>query len=192
MSGTSRIVLLNGVGSAGKTSIARALQTIASEPYLHVSMDSFLEMMPDRYQDHPEGLVFQVTVDDGHPCIAIKSGPVVERTLSGMRRAVAALAEAGNNVIVDDVIIELGALQFGATLREYRKLLARYSLHTVGVFADLETLERRERARGDRLVGLARWQFSRVHSGMTYDLEVDAGVASAADCAELIKGKFGL
>ncbi|MGH6929884.1 MAG: phosphotransferase-like protein, partial [Dongiaceae bacterium] len=38
LSGTARIVLLNGAGSVGKSSIARALQTIATEPFLHVQM----------------------------------------------------------------------------------------------------------------------------------------------------------
>ncbi|MGN6146630.1 MAG: phosphotransferase-like protein, partial [Mesorhizobium sp.] len=33
------ILLLNGVGSAGKGSIARALQAITREPFLHVQMD---------------------------------------------------------------------------------------------------------------------------------------------------------
>ncbi|MDE1996547.1 MAG: chloramphenicol phosphotransferase, partial [Rhizobiaceae bacterium] len=35
----AKILLLNGVGSAGKSSIARALQAIAAEPFLHVQMD---------------------------------------------------------------------------------------------------------------------------------------------------------
>ncbi|GHD58475.1 hypothetical protein GCM10017083_41490 [Thalassobaculum fulvum] len=42
----ARIVLLNGAGSAGKSSIARALQAIAATPLLHMQMDAFLEMLP--------------------------------------------------------------------------------------------------------------------------------------------------
>jgi chloramphenicol 3-O phosphotransferase len=42
----SHIIILNGVGSAGKSSIARALQDIAMQPYLHVPMDAFLDMLP--------------------------------------------------------------------------------------------------------------------------------------------------
>ncbi|MET1028591.1 MAG: hypothetical protein ABWY00_15595 [Dongiaceae bacterium] len=53
-------------------------------------------------------------------------------------------------------------------------------------------LEERERLRGDRMIGLARWQYERVHLGMAYDLEVDATKASAVDCARLIKEKFRL
>jgi chloramphenicol 3-O-phosphotransferase len=43
---TATIVLLNGVGSAGKSSIARALQQITAEPFLYVQMDTFIEMLP--------------------------------------------------------------------------------------------------------------------------------------------------
>ncbi|MFZ3005690.1 MAG: hypothetical protein WA047_05905, partial [Phenylobacterium sp.] len=35
----------------------------------------------------------------------------------------------------------------------------------VGLLAPLEVLEAREVARGDRQIGLARWQFDRVHAG---------------------------
>ncbi|MBZ9829130.1 hypothetical protein LB534_27955 [Mesorhizobium sp. CA18] len=36
-----------------------------------------------------------------------------------------------------------------------------------------EVLETRESRRADRLPGLARWQFERVHLGVAYDLELD-------------------
>jgi len=42
------------------------------------------------------------------------------------------------------------------------------------------------------LIGLARWQYDRVHRGIRYDLEVDTSVASPMTCARLIKEKFGL
>jgi two-component system catabolic regulation response regulator CreB len=48
----------NGVGSAGKGSIAKALQTITREPFLHVAMDEFLDMLPETLWGHPDGIVF--------------------------------------------------------------------------------------------------------------------------------------
>ena len=42
------------------------------------------------------------------------------------------------------------------------------------------------------MIGLARWQYERVHRDMTYELEVDTSQATPMECAELIKGKFGL
>ena len=179
------VILLNGVGSAGKSSIAKALQTITAEPFLHVAMDAFLEMMPARYWDHPDGVTFETIQQDGKPAVAIKSGPVVDQTLLGMRQAVAAMARAGSNLIVDDVLLE-------NEMAEYASLLADVTFHAVGVFAPLDVLEARERERGDRLIGLARWQYDRVHRGKRYALELDTSNATPMACATLIKQKFEL
>ena len=57
MNGTARIVLLNGVGSVGKSSIARALQAIAREPFLHVRMDELVRTkIPVDYVGTPAGV----------------------------------------------------------------------------------------------------------------------------------------
>jgi chloramphenicol 3-O phosphotransferase len=181
----TRVILLNGVGSVGKSSIAKALQSITTAPFLHVEMDVFLNMMPERFWDHPEGLTFETVQQDGKPSVIIRSGPVAERTFRGMRHAIAAMARQGNNLIVDDVVLENEMVEYGS-------LLADFTLHVVGVFAPLDVLEARERARGDRLVGLARGQYDRVHQGKSYDLELDTSNSTAMECAELIKQKFGL
>lgn len=189
---STKIVLLNGVGSVGKSSIASALQEITSEPFLHIEMDTFLATMPDSYWDHPDGVRFETTLHQGKPSVCVTTGPVAERLLKGMRQAVAGLAAAGNNLIVDEVLFGNVTTPHGNAVTEYRTLLAPYQLHFVGVFAPLDTLENRERQRGDRMIGLARWQFERVHRKMDYDLEIDAGHATAAECAALIKERFGL
>lgn len=181
MSVTSRILILNGAGSAGKSSIARAFQEISARPFLHVAMDSFLDMLPEAYLDHPDGLVFE-TLPGG---IAIRAGKVAERTFRGMRRAIAALAAVGNDLIVDDVML-------GTEMDDYKTLLAPYDVSFIGIFAPLAVLEDRERRRGDRMIGLARWQFDRVHDGKTYDLEIDTSTATPAECARRIKDAFGL
>lgn len=179
------VILLNGAGSVGKSSIAKALQTITAEPFLRMEMDSFLNMMPEPYWDHPDGLVFETVQQDGKPAVIIGSGPVAERTFRGMRHAIAAMAGQGNNLIVDDVLLE-------DELAEYSALLAGSTFHVVGLHAPLDILEARERARGDRLIGLARWQYDRVHRGKSYDLELDTSKTTPMECAEAIKRRFGL
>ncbi len=181
-----QVIILNGIGSVGKSSTAKALQAITSKPFLHVAMDAFLDMLPEKMLAHPDGLMFEASQDGGKPIIAIRSGPVLERAMRGMRHAVAAMAEQGNNLIVDQVMIGAGAMQ------EYRALLRSFDLHLVGLFAPLDVLEARERARGDREVGLARWQYGRVHRDIAYDLEVDTAAAAPAECARLIRDAFGL
>jgi chloramphenicol 3-O phosphotransferase len=181
----SVVVLLNGVGSAGKTSIARAIQIQASRPFLNMQMDAFLEMMPPRWLGHPDGWVFETIEQDGRPAVVVHSGAPFGTAIRGMRRAIAAMADAGNHVVVDDVF-------WGDELADYRALLATHDFKAVGVVAPLDVLERRERERGDRAIGLARWQFDRVHAGAAYDLTVDTSAASPEACARQIIDAFGL
>lgn len=185
MQAKARIVILNGVGSVGKSSIAQALQQIAGAPYLHVEMDAFLDMLPQGYLDHPDGLTFTPLEQDGKPAIAIRSGPVAARVFRGMRHAIAAMAAQGNNLIVDDVMLD-------GEMEEYAHLLAGHELYRVGIFAPLDVIEARERARGDRMIGLARWQYDRVHAGNIYDLEINAAALTPAECAQRIRQHFDL
>ena len=74
----------------------------------------------------------------------------------------------------------------------YRALLADGALRLVALHAPLAVLEARERSRGDRLLGLARWQYGRVHAGVAYDLELDTTEATPAECADAIRRAFGL
>lgn len=181
----SRIILLNGVGSAGKSSIARALQDITTLPFLHVSMDSFLDMLPAAYLDHPDGFTFETILQQGAPAVEIKTGALGARLMRGMRRAMAGLAAEGNNLIIDDVLLDSDA-------EEYRTQLAGHDVSCIGVMAPLAVLEQRERDRKDRMIGLARWQYDRVHQGLDYDLTVDTSRESPALCAARIKEALGL
>ncbi|HKD76442.1 MAG TPA: hypothetical protein VKB76_13145 [Ktedonobacterales bacterium] len=185
MDRTARIVLLNGVGSVGKSSIAKALQAITRDAFLHVQMDAFFDMLPAAYVGHPDGVTFETIQDGDRSSVIIRSCLVAQRAFRGMRHAVAAMAAEGNDLIVDEVLL-------GETWAEYARLLAPFQVFLVGVRARLETLEARERGRGDRLIGLARWQFDRVHNGMAYHLEIDTDHVSPMESAHLIKRTFNL
>jgi chloramphenicol 3-O phosphotransferase len=185
MAPRARIILLNGVGSVGKTSVARALQEIASSPFLHVQMDAFLDMLPAASFGTPDGLSFTHGEEGGRPSAAITSGPVAGRLFRGMRRAIAAMAAEGSDLIVDDVLGDGDA-------EDYRRLLQPFDLKLVGLFASLEVLEAREAARGDRMVGLAYGQFDRVHRNIAYDLWVDTTHSTPAESAAQIAAAFGL
>jgi chloramphenicol 3-O phosphotransferase len=178
-----RVIILNGVGSVGKSSIARALQDLSPEAWLHVQMDAFLDMLPARYMDHPEGLRF-IRHDTSPPEVEIVCGPAVDRLLAGMRASIAALARCGNNIIVDDVLVD----EDGSA---YRLALAGLDVLWVGVMAPLDVIEARERQRGDRDIGLARWQFVRVHRNIPYDLTVDAARSTPAEIAGQILSRLG-
>lgn len=169
------VVLLNGPGSAGKSTTARALQALLPRPFLHVAMDSFLEMLPLALQDHPDGVAYKV--GPGRTAVAV--GPVGARVIDGMRAAVEALAGAGNDLIVDDVLPAEG-------LADYRHRLAGHRLFIVGLTAPLAELESREAARGDRLPGLARDQVEWVATAEGCDLTVDSAAEAPAALAARI------
>ena len=180
------IIILNGVSSVGKTSTSLALQAVASRPFLHVAMDAFIGMLPRSMFGHPEGLMFETVEAEGGPAIVIRAGEVLERAMRGMRHSILAMAAQGNELIVDEVMIGPDKVD------EYRALLKAFNVRFVGLFASLDVLEERERQRGDRRIGLARWQFARVHQDITYDLQIDTTTGTPAENAQTIRTAFGL
>lgn len=185
MSHPVKIIFLNDVGSVGKTSIAKMLQAILKQAYLHVGVDQFIEMMPEKYIGHYQGINFKASQINGKPIVEITTGEMGKRVMQGMRHAIAALAHQGNNLIIDEVII-------GNEMKEYTQLLSPFQVFYIGVFAPLDVIEHRECGRKDRFIGLARWQYDLVHQHKSYNLEIDTTSLSPMDCAKLIKRKFNL
>src|SRR6185295_9395890 len=110
----------------------------------------------------------------------VVSGPVGERMVAGFYAAVAAVAAAGNNVIVDTLMGD------PLDARECVRHLQPLDALMVGVHCPLAILEERERARGDRTSGLARGELTRVHRYALYDVEVDTSSSSSPECAQTI------
>lgn len=178
------VILPNGAGSVGKSSVAQSMQRIAARPLLRVAMDAFLDMVPARMFGDPDGLIFRPVRDMPDPTLAIETGPLARQVLVAMRQTVATLAGQVCSLVVDEVLLHGDA--------EYKRLLRGMNLRVVGLFAPLEALEARERARSDREIGLARWQCDRVHRGVAYDLELDTAAASSDDIARSICTACGL
>jgi chloramphenicol 3-O phosphotransferase len=144
-------------------------------------MDTFLEMLPEAMQDAPDTFSYR----PGSDGVEIATGPVGSRLICGMHHAVAALAEQGNDLIFDTVALS-------AEIDEMRRLLTGRSSLFVGLHAPLAMLEARERARGDRMIGLARAQVGRVHVGVRYDLELDLGDLTPQAAAKRVLRELGL
>ena len=170
---TSTIILLNGISSAGKTSISNVLQQTVNEPYLQVSIDAFEDMLPDRYKE--EG------------SFAWKA--LFPKLLAGFHRSIAALADAGTNLIVDHVMVYREG--WASTLADCVTVLEPFPVYFVGVRCSLEEAKRREQARVDRFTGTAERQFPLVHRHNLYDVEVDTTHTSPEVCAEQIRTFVG-
>lgn len=82
-----RVVLLHGTSSSGKTTVARAVQSLSDEPWLRLGIDVFWAAIDERWMEHgqraSEGFLWEVDA-------RIVPGPVGERLAAGMRAAIAA------------------------------------------------------------------------------------------------------
>jgi chloramphenicol 3-O phosphotransferase len=168
------VVMLNGASSAGKSSLARALQELIPEPWLTFGIDTLITAMPFKLTGAPEGLVFH---DDGR----IDVGPTFAALEADWRRAIGAMARGGMKIIVDEVMLRGGADQIS-----WRAALKGLSVLWVGVRCDVSVATAREKARGDRVVGMSATQAELAHAGIVYDIEVDTTQTPAGDCARSI------
>lgn len=162
MTPPGRIVLLNGTSSSGKSSIAEELLQRWPTPAFRLAVDDFNAMRAKAQT------------------LALDEAALTEtlrRTRAGFHRAVAGMAEAGNDVIMDHVLSEPWRLA------DCLELFRPFPVLLVGVFCDPAELTRRELARGDRTPGTAAAQVELVHAHGVYDLTVDTTHRSPADCA---------
>jgi chloramphenicol 3-O phosphotransferase len=181
------IILLNGTSSSGKTTIARALQDVMERPYLHTGLDQLvIQHLPKGTVVYSDGV--QPAAADGWLAVfgddalnEVRIGPVGYRWIAGMYHAVAALAQEGLDVILDDVIYDRRVLKMAV------EALPAETVFFVGIRCPLEVAERREQARGDRARGGARAFYHLVHAHGIYDLEVDSAQYSPFECAMQIK-----
>ena len=173
---TGRVVVLNGGSSSGKTTLGRALQAALPGTWLQLGVDVLLWLLPPRLFPSDEGIRLGA---DGEFLI----GPEFRRQHDAFRHAAAALARAGSDVIVDEVFLR------GAVERDlWAAALDGLDVCWVAVRCDPDVAEARERARGDRHRGIARWQAARVHDEVTYDVEVDSGTLTREELVAEVYG----
>lgn len=154
-----KVIILNGTSSSGKSTLARKLQQKLEETYLHCQLDAFWNMTP---QDIPAS-----STNFPHMKLA-------------MAKSVRAMADTGHNVVVDIVYSGLKShLEFSSALDGIAMLVVK-------VDCKLDELERRELARGNRRLGLAKSQIDNVHEAIPYNLEIDTSVLTPDQCIEKI------
>jgi chloramphenicol 3-O phosphotransferase len=169
-----QVILLNGVSSAGKTSLAAAIQRRMPQPWLTMGVDTMIVGMPPQYNATHDGLLFYA---DGRVVV----GPKFAALEAAWRIGLGAMARSGLRLVLDEVLFDGPESQ-----RQWNAALAGLEVLWVGVKCDLAVLEAREKARGDRVIGMAAKQLAFVHDGIVYDLEVDTSRVSTEECAEEI------
>jgi chloramphenicol 3-O phosphotransferase len=162
-----KIIFLNGASSSGKTTLAMALQATLEHAYLRLSLDDFISFLSPQYLP-PLG-------EKAH-----ELGVYIQPIISGFHKCIVELANTGNNIIVDHVLQEEEWLWECATLLQNADALF------VGVQCSLPVLVQRECERGDREIGLAQYQYERVHRHNHYDVEVNTAEYTVEECVQRI------
>ncbi|MFE7564219.1 chloramphenicol phosphotransferase CPT family protein, partial [Kitasatospora sp. NPDC057500] len=206
------MIVLNGGSSSGKSSIARRLQEVLPDPWLTLGVDTLIAALPAALRGSDGGSGGAAPGADGEAGPGSGGGPGVSADgpagpagagvgIGGLEGGdgtvsvgpafavldaawtlgVAAMARAGARIVVDEVFLGTTASQ-----QRWREALDGLDVLWVGVRCAPEVAAARERARGDRVTGMAEAQAEAVHRGVRYDLEVDTAVHDAAACARLI------
>ena len=150
-----------------KNRLVQKLQEVLEEPYIHLEEDRFVfNTYHDRFLDG-------------------ESAPqIFRKTMLGYYRSLRAFLSAGHNVLADT------GFYTPELLSQCISELKDETVWLIGVHCSMEELERREKARGDREIGLAREQQATVHNSVIYDIEVDPSILSIEECALTIKSKM--
>ncbi len=182
---SAMIILLNGASSAGKSSIAKELQSIFDELFIGMSVDKFMSMVPTNYQGKGKNAAqmwcWEKSTDQQGELMTIKVGPRGNSYILGMYECVKIMATRGFNIIIDDVCLD------AELLKQIAQELSQFKTYFIGVICQLAVLEQREHLRGNRIINSARGQYNIVHRAYTYDFTVDTTETSAHDCALQIK-----
>ena len=182
------LIVLSGPSSAGKTTLAAALQhSFAADDqcWFVYAMDDYLGRIPFDWvtagahvgRNAEDGVLLDVV--DGE--FELRMGPIGRQVLRAWRGAVGSAVRSGLHVIADEVVLT------EADWDGWQQELAGVDAHWVRVHADLEVLEDRERERGDRLPGQARAQYEDAHRHPTYAASVDTGAMGAEEAAVAVR-----
>jgi chloramphenicol 3-O phosphotransferase len=176
-----RVVILNGVPRAGKSSITAALQESSTGTWMDLGVDVQRLMTPPRFQPG-------VGLRPGEPDHA--AAPLVPVFYGALYESIAAHSKVGL-----DVVAGLGHYD-GGILADCARRLDGLPAALVGVRCPLEVVMARRAAAPAGKYAVAgtdgsvpppvlRWQ-EQVHVPGVYDLEVDTSVLTPEECTEAI------
>lgn len=160
-----RIIFLNGVTSAGKTSIVEALQERDDVFFYVVANDLFQEMVGDKYlqQDYWKYL-----------------GEVIIM----MYHTAKLYSDMGKNVLIDGILVEREEIK--PHYQQLLEILKDNPLDIVEIYCPLEICRQRNIDRGDRYETQSEEQHALMAENIKYSVTVDTNVHSPAECADII------
>jgi len=159
-----KIIILNGASSSGKTTLAKALQDRMDDLTYILSLDDFLTMIGlKKYEESIQNRI---------------------NLYETMQYTIQLLSDRGRNVIVDTVYLD-GEYDT-AVLKGFACLLISNPVLFLRIECEVQELERRERQRGDRPIGQAKYQSEHMHGYNIYDAIIDTSKSDLDVCIEQI------
>ena len=173
---TGRIFFLHGLTSTGKSTAARSLAELCPTPLFRSSNDTFHEMISGRF-------------------FARDYWREVARTIGAQYYAVRGMAEAGLDVVIDGMGLDLPEYEalFGLRHRELvKKIFAGLDVTFIRFDCPQEELRRRNLVRGDRGEFQSAEQAKLLDPAFPADLVIDAMTTFPDEAARRILAHAGI
>ena len=160
-----RIIFLNGVTSAGKTSIVEALQERDDIFFYVVANDLFQEMVGDKY-------------------LYENYWKYLSEVIIMMYHTAKLYSDMGKNVLIDGILVEREEIK--PHYQQMLEILKDNPLDVVEVYCPLEICRQRNIIRGDRYETQSEEQHQFMARNVRYSVRVDTSKNNSAECAEMI------
>lgn len=160
-----RIIFLNGVTSAGKTSIVEAIQERDDVFFYVVANDLFQEMVGDKY-------------------LRENYWKYLSEVIIMMYHTAKLYSDMGKNVLIDGILVERDEIT--PHYQQLVEILKNNPLDLVEVYCPLDICRKRNIIRGDRYESQSDEQHELMAKNIEYRLKVDTSLCSAVECADII------
>lgn len=160
-----RIIFLNGVTSAGKTSIVEALQNQEDIFFYVVANDLFQEMIGEHFlrKDYWKYL---------------------SEVIIMMYHTAKLYSDMGKNVLIDGILVEQEEIR--PHYHRLLQILKENPLDIVEVYCPLEICRQRNILRGDRYETQSQEQYALMTENIQYRTRVDTSKYTSEECAKKI------
>jgi chloramphenicol 3-O phosphotransferase len=177
-----RVIFLNGTSSAGKTTLARAIQDESPTPFVYWGLDTLFGMVPPKWGGGRDGPLSRegFWYDRSGDAVVIRYGQVGRRLLRSACVAAAGFARRGDDLVIDEMLLSPDIMT------DWKFALGGLRVLLVRVTCPLDVAEERERDRRHP-IGLARGHFRTVHQHEEpYDMTLDTTTDTPAALARAV------
>ena len=160
-----RIIFLNGVTSAGKTSIVEAIQD-RDDVFFHVvANDLFQEMVGEKF-------------------LRENYWKYLSEVIIMMYHTAKLFSNMGKNVLIDGILVEREEIR--PHYQQLVEILKDNPLDIVEVYCPLDLCRKRNMIRGDRYESQSEEQYELMAQNIKYSMRVDTSLYSSTECADMI------